>query len=282
MLGRAALLPRELTDRQIDGQTRNALGPDELRLSSRAAALTLALVHGVVSLLQNSLGRAKRLTRRKSGLLCRKRKHSKWTFFVQTFSWRAAPVIVDYTAAGDAFLKLWPNGVERDSPAPATNALWLRLTACARTDSSYEAFATDYGLLWGRPGERIADWRAFSGHLSHIAEPWGAPWAGDPGDLEIRPGAAAALIQAGAHLAELTQQALLQGDITPAATTDGPDFAANNLAGYLVLQATAARKHPPIFRRCGYSVCAGWFALTRRDQRFCSARHRALAHAQKE
>jgi hypothetical protein len=195
-----------------------------------------------------------------------------------SFSWRAADVVVDYTAEGDAFLKLWPNRPDRESPAEQTNALWLRLTACPRTDNAYEDFATSYGLLWGRSRERIADWREFSARLSHVAEPWGAPWASGTDDLEVRPGAAAALVHAGVHLLELTQQAILNKDIAPQATTDGPDFVARNLAGYLILQAAKARKRPPIFRRCSFIRCGGWFALTRSDQRFCSARHRALAH----
>jgi hypothetical protein len=197
---------------------------------------------------------------------------------MQTFFWRAAPVILDYTAEGDAFLKLWPGGVEQDSPAPTTNALWLRLTACKRTDQAYEAFATDYGLLWGRVNERIADWRDFSARLSHIAEPWGAPWTDGAGDLAIRPGAAAALVQGGGHLAKLTEQALKREDILPVATTDGPAFEPQNLAGFLLIQAAEARRRPPVYRRCAFSRCNGWFAIARADQRYCSARHRALAH----
>jgi hypothetical protein len=197
---------------------------------------------------------------------------------MQIFSWRAAPVVLDYSAAGDAFLKLRPGGVEQESPAPATNALWLRLTACPRTDQGYEAFATIYGLLWGHANERIADWRDFSARLSHIAEPWGAPWAEDAGDLKIRPGAAAALVQAGANLAELTAQGIERRDIVPAATPDGPDFEPRNLAGFMLLQAAAARRRPPIYRRCAFARCKGWFSINRLDQIYCSNRHRALAH----
>jgi hypothetical protein len=197
---------------------------------------------------------------------------------MQTFSWRAADVVVEYTEAGDATLKLWPNRADRDSPAPLADALWMRLTACPRTDQGYEAFATEYGLLWGRASERIADWRSFSAHLSHVAEPWGAPWAEGSDDLALRPGAAAALVQAGAHLLELTQQAIDQKDIALAATTEGPDLVAKNLAGFLLLQAAEARRHPPIFRRCAFARCGGWFIRTRLDRHYCSARHRALAN----
>jgi hypothetical protein len=149
----------------------------------------------------------------------------------------------------------------------------MQLAQLRKTPEQYRAFAGEYGLL-RRDGERIADWALFAGLLERIAMLWG-----DRRRAELPPPdphETAALELAHGYAAALRRLALEEGDIRIVSGTT--DFAClpSSLAGFLVLQVTAALHELPRFRKC--ERCKGWFSPTRSDQRYCLDRHRWAHH----
>jgi hypothetical protein len=155
----------------------------------------------------------------------------------------------------------------------------MRLAGLELTADAVAGFAGRYGLLREREPEALADWYEAIEVLARIAAPWGQPRDHECHEMPApTPAANPALREAHYHARTFGERAFGR-DLHPAIGEAGATFEPRTLLGFLFLDALADKQALPVFRRCAYPACQGWFAVGGRvDQKYCLGKHRSLHH----
>jgi hypothetical protein len=188
------------------------------------------------------------------------------------FSWRQSNVRLE----GRRLVIAEPK-YERPSEAPDIPGFWMRLATSKPGARDARFLAARYGFLRAE-GESVADWQVMIGMLERIAQPWTVATDKRHGTMPAPAIPSQLHLRAQGHAYVLRERALAAGDVVLESGTTGWRIGARTLAGFLVIQATAALAEPLPFRLCAY--CGRWFAVGRSDQTYCIPRHRWQAHNQ--